>query len=134
MTDCRLASKLVVNVTSCKVLQSDAKARWDVREQVTRGGLFFPPIHNVFRSDYQPYSQIRFHRLSGDLKIEEGEWRLEPLDGGAADAGDLCQSRRREPLRPRLHGPRRHQEGYAQGAHEPAAGKPCRDKGAADLQ
>jgi hypothetical protein len=84
MTDCRLASKLVVSVTSCKVLQSDPQARWDVREQVTRGGLFFPAIRNVFRSDYQPYSEIRFHRLSGDLKIEEGEWRLEPLDGGAA--------------------------------------------------
>jgi hypothetical protein len=83
MTDCRLASKLVVTVTSCKVLQSDPNARWDVREQVTRGGLFFPSIHNVFRSDYQPYSLIRFHRLSGDLKIEEGEWRLEPLAGGA---------------------------------------------------
>ena len=84
MTDCRLASKLVVSVTSCKVLQVDPRARWDVREQVTRGGMFLPAIRNVFRSDYQPYSVIRFHRLSGDLKIEEGEWRLEPLDGGAA--------------------------------------------------
>jgi len=83
MTDCRLAAKLVVTVTSCKVLQSDPQARWDVREQVTRGGLFLPTIHNVIRADYQPYSLIRFHRLSGDLRIEEGEWRLEPLDGGA---------------------------------------------------
>ena len=83
MTDCRLAAKLVATVTSCKVLQSDPQARWDVREQVTRGGLFFPALHNVYRSDYQRYSLIRFHRLSGDLKIDEGEWRLEPLDGGA---------------------------------------------------
>jgi len=83
MTDCRLAAKLVVTITSCKVLQSDPRARWDVREQVTRGGLFFPALHNVYRSDYQRYSLIRFHRLSGDFKIEEGEWRLEPLDGGA---------------------------------------------------
>jgi hypothetical protein len=83
MTDCRLASRLVISVTSCKVLQSDPKSRWDIREQVTRGGIFFPALHNVFRSDYQPYSLIRFHRLSGDLKIEEGEWRLEPIDGGA---------------------------------------------------
>jgi Polyketide cyclase / dehydrase and lipid transport len=84
MTDCRLASKLVTSVTSCRILQADPQARWDVREQVTRGGVFFPAIHNVFRSDYQPYSLIRFHRLSGDLRVEEGEWRLEPLDGGAA--------------------------------------------------
>ncbi len=84
MTDCRLAAKLVISVTSCKVLQSDPLAGWDVREQVTRGGLFFPSLRNVFRSDYQPFSLIRFHRLSGDLKIEEGEWRLEALNGGAA--------------------------------------------------
>ena len=84
MTDCRLAAKLVSSVTSCKVLQSDPRAGWDVREQVTRGGLFFPSLRNVFRSDYQPFSLIRFHRLAGDLKIEEGEWRLEALNGGAA--------------------------------------------------
>jgi uncharacterized protein YndB with AHSA1/START domain len=83
MTDCRLAAKLVATVTSCKVLQSDPQDRWDVREQVTRGGLFFPSLHNVFRSDYERYSLIRFHRVSGDMKIEDGEWRLEPLDGGA---------------------------------------------------
>jgi hypothetical protein len=83
LTDCRLAAKLVVTVTRCRVVQADPQARWDVRDQVTRGGLFFPALRNVFRSDYQPYSLIRFHRVSGDLKIEEGEWRLEPLAGGA---------------------------------------------------
>jgi hypothetical protein len=83
MTDCRMASRLVISVTSCTVMQGDQRTGWDVREQVTRGNFFVPVIHNVFRSDYQPYSLIRFHRLSGDLKIEEGEWRLEPINGGA---------------------------------------------------
>jgi len=54
-----------------------------VREQITRGNLFIPSIRNVVRADYQPYSLIRFRRVGGDLKAEEGEWRLEPLDGGA---------------------------------------------------
>src|ERR1022692_3252370 len=83
MTDCRMASRLVVSVTSCKVMQGDQRNGWDVREQVTKGNFFVPVLHNVFRSDYQPYSLIRFHRLSGDLRIEEGEWRLAPIDGGA---------------------------------------------------
>lgn len=83
MTDCRMASRLVVSVTSCKVMLGDQRNGWDVREQVTKGNFFVPVIHNVFRSDYQPYSLIRFHRLSGDLRIEEGEWRLAPIDGGA---------------------------------------------------
>ncbi len=84
MTDCRLAARLVVTVTLCKVVQGDQRGGWDVREQVTRGNLFVPAIRNVFRSDYQPYTLIRFHRIGGDLKIEEGEWRLRALDGGAA--------------------------------------------------
>jgi hypothetical protein len=83
MTDCKMAARLVVTVTSCKILQGDERAGWDVREQVTRGNLFVPTLRNVFRSDYQPYTLIRFHRISGDLRIEEGEWRLRALDGGA---------------------------------------------------
>ena len=66
MTDCGMASRLVVSVTSCTVVQGDQRAGWDIREQVTRGNFFVPVIHNVFRSDYQPYSLIRFHRLGGD--------------------------------------------------------------------
>ncbi len=84
MTDCKMAARLVVTVTACKVVEGDQRAGWDVREQVTRGNLIVPTIRNVFRSDYQPYTLIRFHRLAGDLRIEEGEWRLQAIDGGAA--------------------------------------------------
>ncbi len=64
------------------MLASGLRAGWDVREQVTHGGLFTPTIHNVYRSDYQPFSVIRFHKAGGDLKAEDGEWRLEPLGAG----------------------------------------------------
>ena len=83
MTDCGMAAKLVVTMTSCRVVQGDQRIGWDVREQVTKGNFFVPAIRNVVRCDYQPYSLIRFHRTGGDLKVENGEWRLEPLDGGA---------------------------------------------------
>ncbi len=83
MTDCAYAARLVSTVTSCRVLKADPAGAWDVREQVTRGGLFFPPIHNIFRSDYTPFSEIRFRKVGGDLAVEEGVWRLEPLAGGA---------------------------------------------------
>jgi hypothetical protein len=43
-----------------------------------------PTVHNVFRSDYQPYSVIRFRKAGGDLKVEDGEWLLQPLNGGTA--------------------------------------------------
>jgi len=83
MTDCRLAARMIANLTSCKVVDGDQARGWDVREQITHGNLIVPTIRNVVRSDYQPYSLIRFHRVGGDLKTEEGEWRLEALDGGA---------------------------------------------------
>jgi hypothetical protein len=82
MTDCRETPKLIASADPCRVLSPGPG--WDVREQVTRGGLFLPTIHNIYHSEYQPFSLIRFHRVGGDLKVEEGEWRLEPLDGGRA--------------------------------------------------
>jgi uncharacterized protein YndB with AHSA1/START domain len=84
MNDSRLISKLITSAISCRVLQGDAeRGGWDVKETVTKGNFFIPSIHNVYRSDYQPYTLIRFRKAGGDLRLEEGEWRLEPLDGGA---------------------------------------------------
>ena len=84
MTDCREMPKLISNGDPCRVLSADPAGAWDVREQVTHGNLIMPTIRNVYRSDYQPYTSIRFHRLSGDLKIEDGVWRFESLNGGRA--------------------------------------------------
>ncbi len=83
MTDCKLANRLIVTLTSCKIVQSDPQHGWDIREQVTRGNFFVPTIHNVVHNDYQPYTLIKFRKAGGDLRIEEGEWRLEALAGGA---------------------------------------------------
>ena len=83
MIDCRAAQRMITTMTSCKTLDGDMRQGWDVREQITRGNMFVPTIRNVVRNDYQPYSLIRFHRVGGDLRIEEGEWRLQPLNGGA---------------------------------------------------
>lgn len=78
MTDCRYAARLVASVTQCRVLQQGAG--WDIREHVTRGNMLLPTLRNVFRSDYEPYRRIRFHRVDGDLKAMEGQWTLTALD------------------------------------------------------
>ena len=83
MTDCKLASRFITDLASCTVLKGDQRQGWDVRDQFSKGNMFLPEIHNVVRSEYQPYSAIRFKRAGGDLQIEDGEWLLEPLDGGA---------------------------------------------------
>ncbi len=84
MTDCRMAMRMIGDLASCTILQGDLRHGWDVRDQFSKGNLFLPDIHNVVRSEYQPYSSIKFRRAGGDLKIEDGEWRLEPLNGGTA--------------------------------------------------
>lgn len=80
MIDCRNARAMVSNVASCRILSRGSG--WDVREHVTRGGALIPSIRNVFRSDYEPYRRIRFHRVDGDLRTMNGEWGLIPLNGG----------------------------------------------------
>ncbi len=84
MNDCRYIRRLITSAVDCRVLQGDAEhGGWDIKETVTKGNFFIPTIHNIYRSDYQPYSLIRFRKAGGDLRVEEGEWRLEPLNNGA---------------------------------------------------
>jgi len=77
MTDCDLAPRMVANLQSCRVLERDPQGRWDVREQVSRP-TFAPSVRTVFREDFEAPRRMTFHRVGGDLKVLEGEWRLTP--------------------------------------------------------
>ena len=82
MTDCALAPRMVANLRSCRILERGPAGRWDVREHISKPMLFFPSVRSVFRSDYDPPRGFSYRRTGGDLKVLEGDWRLEPLDGG----------------------------------------------------
>ena len=82
MTDCARLPALMQNST-CRVVSGDIQSGSDVREQVSAGNLIFPRMHNVVRSEYTPYSLLRFRRAGGDFRTLEGEWRLEPINNGA---------------------------------------------------
>jgi len=82
ITDCDLAPKMVDSLKSCRVLERDPAGRWDVREQISKM-TFVPSVRNVFRSDYDPPGHVAFHRVGGDLKVFEGEWRIEPHGAGS---------------------------------------------------
>lgn len=77
MTDCDLAVKIVANLKTCRIIERDPKGRWDIREEVTRS-TFTPAVRTVYREDFEPPRRMSFHRTGGDLKVLEGEWRLEP--------------------------------------------------------
>lgn len=82
LLNCPGAPRLMVNLKSCRVLRRDEAGRWDEREQISRGTIL-PGVRTVIHADYDAPSRVSFHSIAGDLKLLEGEWRLEPLDGGA---------------------------------------------------
>ncbi|MBV8684159.1 MAG: SRPBCC family protein [Caulobacteraceae bacterium] len=82
MSDCSKANRLVVTVMSCRILESDPAHNTEVRETVTKGNFIVPTIQNVVREELQPYSVIKFQKAGGNLKEEQGEWRLVALQGG----------------------------------------------------
>jgi hypothetical protein len=84
MVDCDRAPKFVPDLKSCRVLESDPQGAWDVREHMIDWAWFLPTIRNVFRSDYERPRRLTFHRVDGDLKESDGEWRLEPRNNGSA--------------------------------------------------
>jgi uncharacterized membrane protein len=77
MTDCDLAPRMVANLKSCRILERDPQGRWDIREEVSKT-TFMPSVRTVYREVFEPPRRMAFHRTDGDLKLFEGEWRLEP--------------------------------------------------------
>lgn len=96
VTDCALAPKMATNLKSCRILERDPQGRWEVREQISRGGLI-PSVRSVFRSDFDKPRSIRFHRTGGDLQVLEGEWRLAPQRDG--DVRVIYEARVAAPFR-----------------------------------
>ena len=82
LLNCSGAPSFIVNLKSCRVVRHDEAGRWDEREQISRGTIL-PGVRTVIHADYEAPSRIHFHSIAGDLRLLEGEWRLEPLDGGA---------------------------------------------------
>ena len=81
--ECAGATRFMKNLKSCTVLQRGPGDAWDVREHQVAWTSLLPNIRNVFRSEYTRESSIRFQRISGDLAIMDGEWRLQPIGSGA---------------------------------------------------
>ncbi|OYX04652.1 MAG: polyketide cyclase [Caulobacter vibrioides] len=82
MTDCAAAKVMITTLAVCRTVEGEMVRGWDIREHVTRRNLVFPGMQIVFRSDYEPYSRIKFRLVGGDLKVQQGEWKLQPLGDG----------------------------------------------------
>jgi hypothetical protein len=81
--DCAAATRLMVGLDSCRVLEQGPDGRWDVREHIF-SFLWLVKIRNVVRTDYEPPKRMQFEETKdGQVEQLKGEVRLDALpDGG----------------------------------------------------
>lgn len=80
--DCNRAGRMAPGVRSCRVVEKDPAGRWDVREMTVRWASIAPTFRTVFRSDFAPPDRIRFRCTGGDIRVCQGEWRLQEIGEG----------------------------------------------------
>jgi uncharacterized protein YndB with AHSA1/START domain len=83
MTDCNQAMAFVPGLKRCRRIDGAPDGRWDDIEHEVRYSWLLPAVRYVFRADYDRPHRIDFHRISGDLKAEEGTWLLTQTADGA---------------------------------------------------
>ena len=84
MLDCESSKRTIASLKSCRIVDKSPDESCDVREHVIQWIWPLPSVRSRFRSCYQPFQSIKFHRTEGDLAVLIGEWRLEPLNQGHA--------------------------------------------------
>jgi uncharacterized protein YndB with AHSA1/START domain len=84
MTDCKQAPLFVPGLKRCSRIGGAADGSWEDFEQVVQYSWFLPTVRYVLRAEYDRPLRIRFRRISGDLKDEEGSWLLTPTHDGSA--------------------------------------------------
>jgi uncharacterized protein YndB with AHSA1/START domain len=84
MTDCAQATTFVPGLKRCRRVAGAADGSWEEIEHEVRYEWFLPAVRYVFRATYDRPHRIDFHRVSGDLKQEEGAWLLLATADGSA--------------------------------------------------
>lgn len=82
--DCDRAARMTPSVKRCTVLSREAGGRVELREHVVKWSFLLPALHSTSRLTLEPYRRITFRCEAGDIKDCEGQWLLEPREGGKA--------------------------------------------------
>ena len=82
VTDCRRALLFVPGLRECRRIDGAADGSWQDVEHEVRYSWLLPTVRYVFRADYDRPHRIDFHRISGNLKEEEGTWLFTPTADG----------------------------------------------------
>jgi uncharacterized protein YndB with AHSA1/START domain len=84
MTDCEQAPTYVPGLRRCRRIDAAPDGSWQDIEHEVRYAWFLPTVRYIFRAEYDRPHRIAFHRISGDLKEDEGTWLLTPTADGSA--------------------------------------------------
>lgn len=79
MTSCELTLQVVRDMKICRVIDASADGRTDVREQYFNAPFPFGDFKTKFQTTFTPYSQIDIQGIGGDMKVQQGLWRIIPL-------------------------------------------------------
>jgi uncharacterized protein YndB with AHSA1/START domain len=83
VTDCRQALSFIPGLKHCQRIDGAPDGSWQDVEHEMRYSWLLPSVRYVFRALYDRPYRIDFHRISGDLKQEEGTWLLTRTADGA---------------------------------------------------
>jgi hypothetical protein len=83
LRDCESAPAYVPGLRRCHRIDAAPDGSWETLEHVMKYNWLMPPARSVLRLEYHSW-QIDFHRLSGDMKAEEGSWRVQRTDDDTA--------------------------------------------------
>jgi hypothetical protein len=84
ITDCARQPQIVPSLVSCRIVQHDPGGHWDIREHVINCAALLPKLRTVVRTSYEIGHRMLFKRVDGDMRVSQGEWRVEPLANAQA--------------------------------------------------
>jgi uncharacterized membrane protein len=79
LTDCARAPHIIPNLESCQIVKHDPAGHWDIREHIINWAALLPKMRTVVRTSYEVGRRMLFKRVDGDMRVSQGEWRLDPL-------------------------------------------------------
>ena len=81
LTDCARAPNVIPHLESCRIVDKDPAGRWDLREHIINPPLL-PRMRTLVRNDFQVPRRLAFKLQGGDMRVSDGAWELQPLNGG----------------------------------------------------
>jgi hypothetical protein len=77
LTDCARMPQIFPNLESCRIVEKDPAGQWDVRENVIDWAVLMPKLRTVVRNTFEVGRRLTFKRVSGNMRVSDGEWTLE---------------------------------------------------------